>query len=391
MSPTPSRARLVLSVAREALADRDAALLFLAAIAFYAFFYAWPYENQLVRHIPVVVADLDGSPASRRVIREIDASPAVDVVGVVSDEARARSALQTERASVILIIPTRFERDLLAGRDTVIAALGDGAYPVKVRAALAGVTGPLTEELARADARQLALAGIPLSTLARVADQGPAIIVQPVFNLVPGYAQYAVPLVSVVILQSIMLMGITLALGGWLDARARPEHLTQALASPANLAALVGGFALIVLVWALFLEGFAFWWHDFASVRNFEATLLVSVLLAVAIAALGVALSLALGSGAYAMQVVVVTSVPAVFISGAIYPWENMPAWAQLLAQTLPSTPGIRGMLAASQMGAPLSAVLPSALHLGLLALAYFALACFLARYRRAHPAPGPD
>lgn len=375
--------RLLLSVAREAIADRDAALLFVGAIAFYAFFYAWPYENQLVRHIPVVVADLDGSPTSRRLIREIDSTPAVALVAVVGDEARARAALQTEQAAVILTIPAHFERDLLAGRDTVLAALGDGAYPVKVRAALAGVAGPLTQELARADARQLALAGIPLSLLARSAEQGPAVIVQPVFNLVPGYAQYAVPLVSVVILQSIMLMGITLALGGWLATDARPQHLARALESPLNLAALIGGFALIVLVWALFLEGFAFWWHDFPTLRDLAATLMVSLPLALAIAALGVALSLALGSGGYAMQVVVVSSVPAVFISGAIYPWENMPVWAQAIAQVFPSTPGIKGMLAASQMGAPAADVLPAVLHLWALAGIYFVLAWALARRHR--------
>jgi len=375
--------RLLLSVARAALANRDAALLFLGAIAFYAFFYAWPYENQLVRHIPVVIADLDGSPTARRFIREVDATPAVDVIEVVGDEARARVALQTERAAVILTIPARFERDLLAGRDTVIAALGDGAYPVKVRAALAGVAGPLAQELVRADARQLALAGIPLSVLARVAEQGPAIIVQPMFNLVPGYAEYAVPLVSVVILQSIMLMGIALALGGWLATDARPQHLEHALESPANLAALIGGFALIIWIWALFLEGFAFWWHDFPTVRDLGATLMLSLPLALAIAALGVALSLALGSGGYAMQVVVVSSVPAVFVSGAIYPWENMPDWAQAIAQLFPSTPGIKGMLAASQMGAPAADLIGPVLHLWLLALVYFVLAWALARRHR--------
>lgn len=382
MTHTP-RWRLLLSVAREAIADRDAALLFLGAIAFYAFFYAWPYQNQIVRHIPVVVADLDGSATARSFTLEVDASPAIDVVAVVADEALARVALQTERAAVMLVIPANFESDLLSGRDTVIAALGDSAFPVKVRAAIAGIAGPLARQLALADARQLALDGTPLPVLARAAKQGPAVIVQPMFNLVPGYAVYAVPLVSIVILQSIMLMGITLALGGWLVADQRPQHLEQALASPANLLALIAGFAVIVLAWSLFLEGFAFWWHDFPSARDMVGVLLVSVPLALAIAALGVALSLGLGSGAYAMQVVVVSSVPAVFISGAIYPWENMPLWTQWIAQLLPSTPGLKGMLAASQIGAEVRTILPAVGHLWLQAALYALLAIVLAQRQR--------
>ncbi|MEG1970344.1 MAG: ABC transporter permease, partial [Burkholderiaceae bacterium] len=222
----------------------------------------------------------------------------------------------------------------------------------------------------------------------RAALAGPAVTVQPMINLVPGYAVYAVPLVSVVILQAIMLMGITLALGGWLATEARPQHLEHALESPGTLAALVGGFALITFFWALYLEGFAFWWHDFPTLVKLPATLLVTVPLSLSIAALGVALALALGSGGYAMQVVVVSSVPAVFLSGAIYPWQNMPAWVQAIANLFPSTPGIHGMLLASQMGAPISAVMGPALHLMALALAYFAIAAWLARRHRMEPVP---
>ncbi len=378
---------LVFSVARAAITNRDAALLFLGAVAFYSFFYAWPYENQLVQHVPVVVADLDGSPLSRRLIREIDATPAVDVVAVEVSQARAQLALQTESAAVMLIVPANLEADVLAGRGTSLAALGDGAYPVKVRATVAGVAGPLAAAATEAAAKQMMLAGIPLPVLERAAMLGPAVTVQSVFNLVPGYAVYAVPLVSVVILQSIMLMGITLALGGWLATDARPQHLEHALESPAALSALVGGFALVSLLWALYLEGFAFWWHDFPTLLDLGATLAVCVALSLAVSALGVALSLALGSGGYAMQVVVVSSVPAVFLSGAIYPWQNMPGWIQAIADLLPSTPGIHGMLLASQMGASVSAVIGPITHLLLLAALYFGAALMLARRHRNRPA----
>ncbi len=372
--------RLVASLARASLGNLDAMLLFVGAIAFYSFFYPWPYGNQLVENVPVVVADLDGSATSRRIIQSLRGTPSVRIVGVTRDQAEGEAVLKVEDASVMLVVPAGFEHDLLAGRRTVLGAIGTGAYPVQAKVAMAGSLGPLIEEATKASARQLAVSGIPLSALARASLQGPAIVVQPMFNVVPGYASYVVPIVGIVILQSILLMAITLAMGGWLASEVRPQHLEKALASRAGLTALVSAFALIALFWLLYLQGLAFWLHDFPTLLNVTGVLVVAVPLCLAIGSLGVALSLALGSDAYAMQVVVVTSIPAVFLSGAIYPWSNMPAWTRGVADLFPSTPGIQGLLAASQMGGPTSAVLGHALHLCLLAAGYFGLATWLSR-----------
>lgn len=381
------RARLLASVARASLRNLDAMVLFAGAIAFYSFFYPWPYGNQLVENVPVVVADLDGSATSRRVVQALRGTPSVRIVGVTRDQAEGQALLQVEEASVMLVVPARFERDLLAGRRTVLGAIGTGAYPVQAKVAMAGSLGPLIEEATVASARQMALAGIPLSALARASLQGPAVVVQPMFNVVPGYASYVVPIVGVVILQSILLMAITLAVGGWLAEDLRRQRLERALAEPGALLALVTAFAAVALFWLLYLQGFAFWVHDFPALRNLTGTLLVGIPLCLAIGALGVALSLALGSDGYAMQVVVVTSIPAVFLSGAIFPWSNMPAWTRGVAVLFPSTPGIQGLLVASQMGGPTSAVLGHSLHLFALAAGYFGLAAWLScRYGRQAP-----
>jgi ABC-2 type transport system permease protein len=375
--------RLVASLARATVGNLDALVLFAAAIAFYSFFYPWPYGNQLVENVPVVVADLDASATSRRVVQALRGTPAVRIVGVTRDQSDGVALLKTEGASVMLVVPAHFERDLLAGRRTVLAAIGTGAYPVQAKVGMAGVLGPLIEEATRASARQLLAAGVPLSALARASLQGPAIVVQPMFNLVPGYASYVVPIVGIVILQSILLMAITLAMGGWLASDVRPQHLERALSSRSGLTALAATFSLVALFWLLYLQGLAFWVHDFPTLQNVTGMLVVGVPLSLAIGSLGLALSLALGSDAYAMQVVVVTSIPAVFLSGAIFPWSNMPAWTRGIADLFPSTPGIQGLLAASQMGGPTSAVLGHALHLLLLAAGYFGLAVWLSRPSR--------
>ena len=39
--------------------SRDTILIFAGAIAFYLIFYAWPYGNQQIQHVPSAVLDLD--------------------------------------------------------------------------------------------------------------------------------------------------------------------------------------------------------------------------------------------------------------------------------------------------------------------------------------------
>jgi len=58
-----------------------------------------------------------------------------------------------------------------------------------------------------------------------------------------------------------------------------------------------------------------------------------------------------------AMQMLLFTSLPSVFLAGFSWPPEAMPGWLRGLGLLLPSTVGIRGYLRVTQMGASLSQV----------------------------------
>jgi ABC-2 type transport system permease protein len=48
-------------------------------------------------------------------------------------------------------------------------------------------------------------------------------------------------------------------------------------------------------------------------------------------------------------------SVPALFLSGISFPWENQAAWVRAIAVALPTTFGIRGFVQIGEMGATLT------------------------------------
>ncbi len=123
-----------LQTIKASLLSRDTILIFAGAVAFYLIFYAWPYGNQQIEHVPTAVLDLDRSSASRRFISAMDASPAVSVVRITQSEGEAMAEFRREKFSVLITIPKDFEKSLARGENVTVHVLGSGAFPVKARA-----------------------------------------------------------------------------------------------------------------------------------------------------------------------------------------------------------------------------------------------------------------
>ncbi|MNT59522.1 ABC-2 family transporter protein [compost metagenome] len=82
-------------------------------------------------------------------------------------------------------------------------------------------------------------------------------------------------------------------------------------------------------------------------------------------------------------QVVLVSSLPLVFLAGFIWPLELIPTPLNWLAQWAPSTPAIEGLLRLNQMGADFTQVAPYWWQLWGLTLLNALLACWLLAWRQ--------
>ena len=81
----------------------------------------------------------------------------------------------------------------------------------------------------------------------------------------------------------------------------------------------------------------------------------------------------------FVVQIVVPSSIPFVFISGNLYPWQNIPWPLQAFGWLSPTTAGSVAMLRVSQAGATLSGVaFPYLTHLLLLGAAFLTAAYIL-------------
>lgn len=364
--------------------SRDTILIFAGAIAFYLIFYAWPYGNQQIQHVPSAVLDLDRSAAARRLVTAMDASPAISVVRITQDEGEAMEAYRREEFSVLITIPKDFEKSLTRGENVTVHVLGNGAFPVKARAVQAALGGVVTDKTKLLDDAAVYATGLPGTSVHSHHQAAPGLRVQYMYNEIGGYGNYTVPVVGPVIIQAVMLMAITMALGGWLVAARREPFVEAALDRPLHRGAAVWlAFTLITFLWFVYMQGFDFWWHEYGSMRSVAATLGTGLLFSASVASFGMAVTILLGSNRWSSQAVVMISAPAVFISGGIWPMTNVlsePVFA--LSLFIPTSPAVPALLAASQDGALTESILPYWGILGIQTLFYLSTALHLVHRR---------
>ncbi len=115
----PARPGLRLVAAREIrFFRRDPAGLFLlVAIPLLCFaVLAWTFSSAVVRGLNVVIADMDRSAVSNRIIQEITSAPGLRVAQRGDSLTTATRAIHSGEAIAAVYIPPSFEHDLLAGR-----------------------------------------------------------------------------------------------------------------------------------------------------------------------------------------------------------------------------------------------------------------------------------
>ncbi len=92
--------------------------------------------TQEVEHVPFALVDEDRSALSRDYAQHYISSRYFDYRGQLPGINAADRLLADGRVTMVLVIPARFERELLAGRATEIQALVDGVFTARARSVL---------------------------------------------------------------------------------------------------------------------------------------------------------------------------------------------------------------------------------------------------------------
>jgi ABC-2 type transport system permease protein len=368
--------------------DPGALLVLVGAVILYSFFYPIPYLPQVLREVPVAVVDLDHTALSRQLARMADAHTLLDVRFRPDSLAEAQEQVVAGRAGGVLVIPRGFEESVLLRQRAQVGVFADASYFLVYRQVATGLRETVGTLSAGIDIRRLESRG-KTEAAARAARDPIPFITRPLFNTAEGYASYIVPAVLVLILQQTLLVGIGL-LGGtaaerreqnpgtsakpstWTGDNLRPSRWRSALARVIGRAAF---YVCLYSVYTVLLFTAVFRVYGFP--QRGQALDLAAFALPFLLACVFFALGLGglFSRRETAMQVLLFTSLPSVFLAGFAWPLEAVPTWLRWASLFLPSTAGIAGFLRLAEMGASLSQVRFEWTVLWGLTALYFALA----------------
>jgi len=296
------------------------------------------------RHMPTMVQVRDESTFSRSFLAALQNSSYFDFVGRVESEADARRVLTNGEAVFVIVIPENFERDLVRGDRPQILVQADATDPSAASAAVAALPQIASGSLARD------LVG-PLAGLA----QGPPafdVVVhrhfnpegETSFNIVPGLLGIILTLTMVLI--TAVALTREIERGTMETLLATPVRSSEVMAGKITPYVLVGYIQVaLILVAAKVLFSIPF-------EGSLVLLIVVVTLFLVVNLAIGFFFSTLARNQMQAMQMTFFFFMPSILLSGFMFPFTGMPAWARAIGEALPATHFMRLVRAIMLKGA---------------------------------------
>ncbi|MFN0063654.1 MAG: ABC transporter permease [Myxococcaceae bacterium] len=284
------------------------------------------FIDQTVHDVPTVVVDQDRSSESRLLMDKLVATKTFRIREVTESPEVARTRIREGKASVGVVIPPGFREKQLRRETAQILVLIDGSDSTVSAQALASINGLVVQA--------------NLARIERV--QGPVrgIAAQPIvlFNPSGKTANYIIPGLIAVILQ---IAAVILASSAIVRERERGT-LEQLMVTPLHPLGLMLGklgpylfLSFFEMSVALLLMRFVF---D-VPIQGSVSVLFVSALVYLfALLALGLLISTRAQTQMEAQQLSQLFFLPAIFLSGYIFPFSGLPLPLRLLGQCFPVT-----------------------------------------------------
>ncbi|MGE0279775.1 MAG: ABC transporter permease [Rhizobiaceae bacterium] len=304
---------------------------------------------------------------------------ALEITGYYRFDHRVASAVEGEdliergEVAFVVTIPSDFARRVERNDGAQILIEADATDPSASSGAVSTLSTVAAQALLREQGQEAEAAAMAASQLQVVVHRryNPEGVSQ--YNIVPGLLG--------VILQMTMVMMTSMALTRESE-RGTMENLLAMPASPMEIMlgkvlpyAMVGAVqVVVVLVAAKGIFGVPF----IGGLPLLLSTILVFVL---ALVLLGYTISTVARSQMQAMQLTFFFFLPSMLLSGFMFPYRGMPAWAQTLGEFLPLTHFLRIVRGVMLKGAEFAAIASEVWALTAFVLVFATLALF--RFRR--------
>ena len=339
-----------------------------------AFIYSAVYQNEIPEKIPVSVVDMSQSSLSRNFTSMVGAGQNIKIVGIGSNLEDAQTQFEHGEISGIVLIPENFEKDITYGRGSSISLYSDASNMMINK----GISTAVSKSLATFNA-QIEVSGTMRRGMTYINSVNTRRAVTPVsnalFNPTGGYATFLLPVVYLIIIQTLLLTGI-----GVLEGTMREyDNYHSIYKSNFNILPILLGRSMAYLMICILLfsiiAGGCMSIFDLPFLANFFDVIIYLIPFFLAVIFMGFSLRGIFKRREDAALSITFTSIPALFLTGISWPEFAFPTWVKILSTSFPSTFGAKGFVAMSQFGASFQEVGIWWKYLWFTALFYFLLA----------------
>lgn len=355
--------RIFCNTLRMIFQDKGIMIFCIVVPLIYPIIYAFLYNGETVREVPVVAIDECHTAMSREFLRHLDATPDVRIISHAQDIHEGQEFIRQRKAYGIVSIPRNFERDVVRGGQAPVSIYVDMSGMLYYKALLSSATNVSLEMNAEIKASRRAIVYEDVS----------------LYNPQNGFAGFLIPAVLVLVLQQTLILGIGMARGTETELR-RFTGLDSLLRITDSQLVTLGTAAAFLLVYipiSIWVLGVVPKIFSLNSIGNFwdlwffmVPFLLASTFFAMSIAAV-------CRQRESIVLLAVFTSVPFLFLTGVSWPGSNMPAFWHNISMVIPSTPAVNGYVKLNSMGAHLPEVWNEWRILWIQAGAWFLVAYF--------------
>jgi ABC-2 type transport system permease protein len=284
--------------------------------------------NSDPRHLPTAVVMADPGPIARAYLAAMENSSYFHIVGSVDTRTAAR-LLDQGQVQFVVTFPAGFHRDLVRGKPATLLVEADATDPMATSGAISVLNHLGTELFAPDLPRRNGAPPAPAPLDLRVHRlYNPEAITA--YNVVPG-------LMGVILTMTMVLM-TALAVTRERE-RGTFENL---LATPATPLEIITGkifpYVLIGLAQVTLILLAARWLFDVPMHGSLLLLYAVVLLFICANLTLGITFSSIARNQLQAMQMTFFFFLPSMLLSGFMFPFRGMPAWAQAVGALLPLT-----------------------------------------------------
>lgn len=284
-----------------------------------------------VKHVATAVYDLDNSVASRELIARFVSSGYFNVVKYVDDENEARDLVDRGTASAVLRMNKGFEDDLRAGRTADLQVIVDGTDSNTARIVLdygAEIVGRFSEKVLLT--RYARLKGLP-QTPAQV-----TLATRAWFNENLESRNFYVPGVIAIIVLLVTLMLTSMAIVREKEIGTMEQIMVSPIAPYEFILGKTVPFALIGFADVIGITLVGVFWFDVPIRGNLLLLFLATTLYLMTTLGVGLLISTVSQTQQQAMMTVFFFYLPAVLLSGFMFPIANMPEVVQWLTYLNP-------------------------------------------------------